>query len=192
MKILLASQSPYRKQQLKDLGLRFTAKSPKFDEDSLKGQGIAPRALALRLAIEKARSLVARHPDYVIIGADQLVALGKKVLGKPGSAKNAVKQLQMMSGKTHELVTALAVIYKGKVWTKTVVASVKLHRLSEKEIRAYVKRDRPLDCAGSYKFEHGGFSLVESMQVSDPSSLIGLPLIELSAILRNISRRRGS
>lgn len=186
MKIILASQSPYRKKQLEDLGLKFKAVRPLFDEDTLKNTGLSPRVLAKKLAIAKARSLSQLYPNDVIIGADQLVAFKNKILGKPGSFKKAFAQLKSMSGQKHELVTAVAVHYNGRTVTKLVTAKIEMRRLSDNEIRSYLMIDRPYDCAGSYKFEKAGLSLVKRLHVTDPSSLIGLPLISLTEILRSI------
>ncbi len=186
MDIILASQSPYRKMQLQNFGLRFRAMQPNFDEETLKTKIKNPLLLAKTLAAKKAESLQEKYPDAVIIGGDQLVALGTHILGKPGTRQNAIQQLQKMSGRTHQLITALSVCHKGKTYTDVVVAKVKMRRLSRDEIIAYIYRDQPLDSAGSYKFEKSGFSLVEKMTVTDPSSLIGIPLISLMKILTRL------
>ena len=179
MKIVLASSSKYRIQQLNDFGLDFLAVRPLFDEEKLKNKGLKPKKLCARLAYEKAASLTLQHADDVIIGADQLVSFRNEILGKPGTKKNAVKMLKKMQGKSHLLVTSVCMLYKNKKATRTVVANIKMRKLSNKEISQYVSLDNPIDCAGSYKLEKAGLSLVESLRVSDPSSLTGLPLIAL-------------
>ena len=184
MDIILASSSPYRTKQLKDFGLEFRTISPSVDEEALKARKtLPPRKMAQYLAYKKAMSLRGKHPHSVIIGADQLVNLKGQILGKPGNRENAIKMLEKMNGKTHELVTSLCVVAKKQSLTKTVIARIKMRRLKNREILAYVHRDQPLDCAGSYKFELSGFGLVQKIAVSDPSSLTGLPLIELSRLL---------
>lgn len=184
MNIILASQSPYRQQQLNDFGLEFRAERPSVDEEQLKTKRMPPVRLARFLAEEKAKSLCEKYPGSAIIGGDQMVVLKKKILGKPGSREKAIEQLQKLSGKTHSLITAVAVARNGKVKSAVVVAKIKMRRLSRDEILASIYRDNPLDCAGSYKLEKSGLSLVERITVADPSSLMGLPLVALHRLLR--------
>ncbi|MCB0350539.1 MAG: septum formation protein Maf [Bdellovibrionales bacterium] len=186
MQIILASTSPYRRQQLKDFGLEFRSIAPKFDEESFKSSKLHPRKLCTLLAQKKAESLTSQHPNALILGADQLVNLEGKVLGKPKTREKALQMLKQMSGKTHELITCLCVCYQGKVYKATVVAKIKMRKLTRDEILRYIYRDNPLDSAGSYKFEMSGLSLVKKMTVPDPSSLTGLPLISLMQILLKI------
>ena len=185
MQLILASQSPYRKKQMEDFGLSFKAIKPLFDEDSLKKLKISPEKLAARLSFEKAKSISEKHPEAWVIGSDQLVALGSKILGKPGSRQKAISQLSEMNGRSHRLITAVCLLGpNGKKFEDTVVAKIKMRKLTRQEILAYVYRDKPYDCAGAYRFESGGYSLVEKMIVSDPSSLMGLPMIALGTLLR--------
>lgn len=190
MNIILASQSPYRRQQLEDFGLQFSTAKPAIDEEQLKSaalkkKSMTPARLAQLLAEAKAYSLTEQFPDAAIIGADQLVAYKKTILGKPGTRQGAIQQLQKLSGKTHLLVTAVAVAAKGKVKSKVVVAKIKMRRLTRDEILASIYRDNPIDCAGSYKLEKSGLCLIEKLSVSDPSALMGLPLIALNHLLRS-------
>ena len=185
MQLILASQSPYRKKQMEDFGLSFKAVKPKFEEDSLKKLKISPEKLASRLAYEKAKSISQEKPEAWVVGSDQLVALGSQILGKPGSRQKAINQLCEMSGRSHRLITAVSLVGpKGKKYHEVVVAKIKMRKLSRQEIISYVYRDKPYDCAGSYRFESAGYSLVEKITVSDPSSLIGLPMIALGKLLR--------
>lgn len=185
MQIILASQSPYRQQQLRDFGLEFEIASPRVDEDELKNRFRAPAKLARFLAEEKARSLTELYPRAAIIGADQLVAFKKTILGKPGTREQAIQQLQRLSGKTHSLVTAVAVAHGKNVRSEVVVAKIKMRRLTRDEILASLYRDHPLDCAGSYKLEKSGLSLVAKISVSDPSALMGIPLLTLHRLLKS-------
>lgn len=185
MQLILASQSPYRKKQMDDYGLNFKAITPLFDEDSFKKLKLSPEKLASRLAYEKAKSLREKYPNAWIIGSDQLVALGSKILGKPGTRQKAISQLTAMSGRSHRLITAVTLAGpKDKIYHEVIVAKVKMRKLSRQEILTYVYRDKPYDCAGSYRFESAGYSLVEKISVSDPSSLMGLPMIALGHLLR--------
>ncbi len=201
LQIILASKSPYRIAQLKDFGLRFRALRPAVDEEQLKGYFFrnlkriskktgedpsAPHRLSRFLAVKKAESLAALHPEHAIIGADQLVFFEGEVLGKPKSPAKAENMLRKMSGKPHELITSVCVIYQGRIFRRTVTTRILMRKLSDDEIKKYVKRDNPVDCAGAYKFELSGLSLVARMNSTDPSSLIGLPLISLHKILKEI------
>lgn len=190
MNLILASTSPYRRIQLKSLGIPFTAMAPKTNESRLKKvfHQLEPKQLAARLAYEKAKSIQKTEAFAIIIGADQLVSFNNKILGKPGNARNAFKMLKSLSGKDHLLITSFVILYKNKTYKRSVVAKIRLRHLTDKEIYKYVNRDKPFDCAGSYKFEKSGYSLIEKMHVSDPSSLIGLPLIELNRVLQKIIR----
>lgn len=183
MVIILASTSPYRVEQLRNFGLDFLAVPPKVDEDKLKSKKLSPAKLSAYLAYKKSQSLAVDHFEDIVIGADQLVSLSGRILGKPHTREKAIEMLKKMSGKTHQLITSLCVIHKGKVHQKTVIAKITMRKLSRDEIVAYIYRDNPLDCAGSYKLEKSGLSLVKKLSVSDPSSLVGLPLISLMKIL---------
>lgn len=184
--IILASQSPYRKKQLKDFGFKFKTVASNIDENKLKKIIRNPQKLALALSLQKAQKVQERFPNDIIIGCDQLVALGSEILGKPGTKEKARRQLKKMSGKTHKLISAITILNKNKVTQDCVVAKIKMRKLSANEISIYVDRDEPLDCAGSYRFESGAYSLIQKMSVSDPSSLIGTPMISLNNSLRKI------
>lgn len=195
MKIIIASTSPYRAQQLRDLGLRFTAVAPQFDEEAYKAQSprLSPKILAKRLAYEKAMSVaraLSRAPEAIVIGADQVVSMTGQILGKPGSHKKAMRMLAKMQGRSHKLITSVCVVYvtRGKITAQQHVdiVKIKMRQLTQRQISHYVRRDRPYDCAGGYRFEKGGLALVEKMALRDPSSLIGLPIIELTRMLSKI------
>lgn len=186
MEIILASSSPYRILQLEQFGLEFRAIQPKVNEEALKSSRFSPQKLSTFLAFKKAESLSKEFPHDIIIGADQLVNLKGQILGKPGTREKAAEMLRKMSGKTHQLITSICLLHKGRRYEDTVVAKITLRRLTRNEILNYIYRDQPLDCAGSYKFEMSGYSLVKRMSVSDPSSLTGLPLISLMNLLLKI------
>lgn len=183
-KIILASQSPYRKKQLKDFGLDFNVASSDLDEDAYKAKIKNPQKLALELSLQKALAVQANYPNDIIIGCDQLVALGSEILGKPGSRDKAQQQLKKMSGKTHKLITAISILNGKKSYSDVVVAKIRLKKLTVNEISMYVDRDKPYDCAGSYRFESGAYSLIDKIDISDPSSLIGTPMIALAKLLK--------
>lgn len=182
LKLILASTSPYRRELMDRLGLPYQAVPPEFDENSLKGKIKDPVALAQALARGKADSLAT--PANCVIGGDQLVSFEGRILGKPGTAAAATEQLGKMQGKTHELITAVCLIYQNERTEFVDRTRITLRPLTESEIRNYVERDNPIDCAGSYKIEKAGITLIEKLECNDPSAIQGLPLIHLSAVLR--------
>lgn len=183
--LCLASTSPYRRELLQRLGLSFDVARPDCDETPLDGE--SPRDLVLRLARGKAASVARTHPQSLIIGSDQVAVLDQHVLGKPGETSRAVEQLRMASGQTVSFVTGLCLLdaASGADQADVVRFDVRFRELSDAEIRRYVQREQPLDCAGSFKSEGLGVSLFESMHGEDPNALIGLPLIRLCAMLRS-------
>lgn len=186
--LVLASTSPYRRELMGRLGLPFRCQAPRVDEDQLKeGLGpLAPGALAERLAEAKARSLIDVEPRAVLIGCDQVAAFQGRVFGKPGSIENAVEQLLTMSGKSHQLITALFVWHEGNTHRHTDVTTLHFRPLGRSEIERHVAADRPLDCAGGYKIESRGITLFEKIETQDHTAIIGLPLIALTNILRTL------
>lgn len=182
--IILASTSPYRKELLSKLGLPFTVQKPVCDEDAFKAKIRDPIELAVTLARTKAESLA--NYENCVIGGDQLVALGPKILGKPGTIEKAYEQLEMMQGNTHRLITAVWTIYKGQPYPCLDISEIEMRELSREQIEAYVRKDLPLDCAGSYKMEKSGLTLVSKMKCQDFSAIQGLPLIQITKILDEI------
>ena len=184
MKLVLASTSAYRKMLLERLHLPFDTDRPETDETPLPGE--APAATAERLAAEKARAVAGRWPDALVIGSDQVAYLGDQVFGKPGTEARAIAQLQRMRGQTVVFHTALAVLNTrtGHLQVEGIPTQVRFRNLSDDEIRRYVAKEQPLDCAGSAKSEGLGITLLDAMPGEDPTALIGLPLIALSRMLR--------
>lgn len=181
--LILASTSRYRKELLARLGLAFTTEAPGVDEDAVKATGLAPRRLAEVLAERKAAAVAARHPGSVVIGSDQLVADGDRILGKAHTRDGAADQLRSLRGRSHELVTAVHVIHPGGAERHLAIATLAMRGLSDAAIARYVAADDPVDCAGSYKLECRGIALFSAIACDDHSSIIGLPLIWLSGVL---------
>lgn len=184
--LILGSTSRYRRALFDRLGLPFTAIAPACDEEALKLPGFAPQALAESLAEAKAASLVPGHPDAVIIGSDQVCALGDEVLHKPGTPERAVAQLARMRGREHRLITAMVVAHGERRWRHTDVTVLRMRDLDQAALERYVAADAPLDCAGAYKLECRGVALMERIESADQSAIVGLPLIALTGILRGI------
>lgn len=180
MQLILASQSPYRRKQLENFGLKFTAISPSVDEEKLKSQGPQDLVELTRfLSEQKARSLSVRFPRDVILGSDQLVDFEGRRLDKPGTLEKAELQLLEMSGKPHRLITSLAILKGEELHLFTDITVIRLKSLNREMVRAYCQVDRPFDCAGAYKIEKAGMSLIDEIQTQDPSAIQGLPLMSL-------------
>lgn len=162
----------------------FSCESPEIDEVQNENETISE--LVLRLAVEKATHIAAKHNEGLIIASDQAAECESQVLGKPNNHENAKRQLMQMSGKTINFYTGLCVFNANtKISEKdTIVYSVTFRQLSEKEIDDYLFKEQPFHCAGSFKSEQLGVSLVSKMSGDDPSALIGLPLIRLCEMLR--------
>jgi septum formation protein len=172
---------------LQRLRLEFTAISPGSDEHFETGEKADD--IVRRLATDKAMAVAAMRPAAVIIGSDQVLTCNDEVLVKPGNFINACAQLSTLSGRTAVFSTGLCV-YDGRaddVQTAVVKYYVTFRDLQDEEIERYLNIEKPFDCAGSFKSEASGIMLTRSMRGDDPTALIGLPLIELS----NMLRRRG-
>jgi septum formation protein len=181
---VLGSTSRYRRELLERLRIPFEVKAPEVDETPQAGE--RPKALALRLALAKAKAVAAFHPEAVVIGSDQVADLAGQALGKPGKHDRAVAQLRQMRGQTVIFQTALAVVCLATGFEQVDLAEVRVvfRDLSDEEIEAYLQAEQPYDCAGSAKSEGLGIALLESIDNDDPTALIGLPLIRTARLLR--------
>jgi septum formation protein len=184
-KLILGSTSRYRAELLRRLGLDFEARAPGTVEDEQPGE--APAVRAMRLATAKANDAGAELPDALVIGSDQVAELDSVLLEKPGSAERAHAQLTACSNRTVNFHTALCLLdtRDGRLRTHLDLTRVHFRRLDAAEITRYIEREQPLDCAGSFKCEGLGISLFERIENSDPTALIGLPMIALAALLRD-------
>lgn len=183
-RLVLASTSAYRRGLLERLGLPFDCAAPGVEEAAHPGE--APRATALRLAEAKARAVAARFPDALVIGSDQVASCEGSVLDKPGNHDQAVRQLTLVSGKTAVFDTAVALLdtKTASLATRAVPCRVTFRTLDAARIERYLSIEKPYDCAGSAKAEGLGIALIARIDTEDPTSLIGLPLIALSEMLR--------
>jgi septum formation protein len=182
-RIVLASTSPYRRELLQRLRLSFDVLAPHVDECALPGE--APRATAMRLARLKADEVAQRSAGAIVIGSDQIADVDGAALSKPGSHEAALEQLERMQGRTIVFQTALAVVDTARsiALVDVVPTSVTFRRLPRTALEAYLRAERPYDCAGAAKIEALGIALVESVESEDPTALIGLPLIRLTSML---------
>jgi septum formation protein len=182
-RLVLASSSKYRKALLERLGLAFEVAAPQVDEAAFPNE--SPAETAARLSVLKARSLEPRFPDALIIGSDQVAAMGRERFGKPGTHETAVRQLRALSGKAVDFHTAVTLLdaRASSMETRLVDCRVHFRTLDERRIQAYLRREQPYDTSASAKAEGLGIALIERIRTDDPSSLIGLPLIALSEML---------
>jgi septum formation protein len=187
--LILASTSAYRRDLLQRLRLPFETVAPGVDESSPAGE--APEAVARRLALEKARAVASRRPGAVVIGSDQTATLdGVGVIGKPGDHERATAQLRAASGRTLVFHTGLCVWRPDAApLLDCIDTRVRFRTLSDDEIERYLRAETPYDCAGSAKSEGLGVTLLEAQDGPDPTALVGLPLIRLSAMLREAGLR---
>ena len=183
MEIILASTSPYRRRLLERLQIPFHCLPPQVEEGRLPGE--EPAAMAARLALAKARAIAKDHPEALVIGSDQVASLKGDLMGKPGSHDVAVSQLRCSAGKRVVFHTGLAVIVRSQNFERFHVEpfSVYFREVDDKSIENYLQRERPYDCAGSFKCEGLGIALFERLAGDDPTSLEGLPLIALTDML---------
>ncbi len=184
--LVLASTSRYRRELLARLTARFRVLAPDIGEAALAGETAA--GLAVRLAQAKARAVAMQCPNAIVIGSDQTAECEGAILGKPGNVERAHAQLDTASGRNVIFHTAVCIIDSRRAQPCEFAAldttRVLFRRLEHAEIARYVERERPLDCAGSFKAEGLGIALFERIESQDPTALIGLPLIALSRLLR--------
>lgn len=183
-RIILASSSPYRRMLLQRLAIEFDCEAPDVDESPEVGE--SPETYVQRVSVMKARVVANLHQNSIVIGSDQTLLYKQDVIGKPGNHEQAKKQLAMLSGQKVTFYTGLSVINSttNRVQSDCIGFTVYFRELNNQEIENYLDKEKPYDCAGSFKSESLGISLVSKMQGDDPTALIGLPLIRLCEMLR--------
>ncbi|WP_114417909.1 Maf family protein [Marinospirillum perlucidum] len=183
--LVLASGSVYRQQLLSKLGLPFEAVSPDIDETPVRGESASQ--LVARLAEQKAQALATSFPAGLILGSDQVCCHGELLLGKPGDRETAIAQLRKLEGQTVSFYTGLCLYNAAEGRKHTLVDEFRVvfRPLTQEQICFYVDSEQPFDCAGSFKSEGLGITLFQRLEGDDPNSLIGLPLIRLSELLRS-------
>jgi len=184
--VVLASSSVYRQALLDRLQIPYLCRSPNIDESPLPGEN--PQQLSLRLSREKAYALASTFPQHLIIGSDQVAAIDDKLLGKPETLTVAAQQLRLASGNQVSFYTSVTLLNAetSAVNSHTDITRVYFRKLTDNDIQRYLEAEQPYDCAGSFKVEGLGITLFERIENSDPTALIGLPLIRLAAMLRTM------
>lgn len=182
-RIVLASSSSYRRALLERLGIAFEQLAPGIDETPRAGE--RPAAVARRLTIEKARAVAARRPHAIVVASDQVAELDGAPVGKPATVEENVAMLVRASARVMVFHTGLAVVdaRDGREHVETVPTTVRFRTISRDRARRYVAREPALDCAGGFRCEGLGIALFSALEGDDPTALVGLPLIRLSAVL---------
>ena len=190
--IILASSSPFRKSLLANAGITFAAVKPDVDERAaeapLKGSGATPEDVALVLAIAKAAEVSERNPRALVIGCDQTLSLGDEIFHKPADMEGARRHLLHLSGKTHQLNSAVALVRDGEtLWSQVAVARLTMRKLEPVFIGRYLAGvgDKALSSVGAYQIEGEGIQLFDKIE-GDYFTIVGLPLLPLLASLRKL------
>jgi len=179
MKIILASGSPRRKEILEKIGLQFVVEESGFEEITLLKN---PTEIVKLFSKEKAKAVIKKYPEDLIIAADTVVVLGNKVMGKPKSELEAGQMLKKLSGKSHIVITGLSVAFGKKLITKVSKTKVKFNKISKKEIDAYVKTKEPLDKSGAYGIQGKAGIFVKEIK-GDYFNILGMPVGLLASLL---------
>ena len=184
-RLILASSSVHRKTLLERLRIPFSCHPPDIDESIKDGEAAA--SLVKRLARDKALEVVKDYPDALVIGSDEVAVVNSHILTKPDGHEDAVRQLNMMSGNLVEFLTCVCLVNSrsGQQQVDTVTVEVLFRQLTDVEINRYLEWEQPFDCAGSFKSESAGVTLVARISSDDNTALLGLPLISLQRMLRN-------
>jgi septum formation protein len=185
-RVVLASASPRRRELLNLIGIPHDVRPANVDETMRLRE--APRRHAERLAREKASAIAVRDPNLITIGADTVVVINRKVLGKPADAEDAARMLGMLSGREHTVITAVAVSRGRELRSAIEEVRVKVRRLSDEEIEAYIATGEPMDKAGAYGIQGFGATIVERIE-GDYFSVMGLPLVRLVGLMRDVGVR---
>lgn len=184
--IILASSSIFRKSLLEKLYLPFSTAKPDIDETQLNTESV--EGMVKRLSLLKAEKIAQENNHKIIIASDQSASFNGLSIGKPHNYKNAVKQLNSFSGQTVIFYTGLVVIDQNsnKVYQALEKTEVSFRNLTETDIHNYLTIETPYECAGSFKSEGLGICLFKSIKTEDPNALIGLPLIKLTSIFKEM------
>lgn len=183
-RVILASRSPRRRELLALIGIPHEVRPADIDETYLPGE--EPRAHAERLAREKARRVAA--PDAIVIGSDTIVVVDGDVLGKPIDEADAGRMLRRLSGRSHVVMTAVAVAWEGRMESAVEEAGVTFHTLADDEIAAYVRTGEPMDKAGAYGIQGYGATIVARVD-GDYFAVMGLALQLLVRLMRKLGLR---
>jgi len=181
--VILASNSPRRKAILEMLNIPFIQVSPEIEEDIEEGSD--SEEIAIKTAINKAKSVAGDFPKNPIIGVDTLVIIDNLILGKPKDIDDARRMLRLLSGRLHTVISAICVIMNGKVISDSDKTFVRFRTITEDQITEYIKTGEPMDKAGAYAVQGKGALLIEEIY-GDFYNVMGLPIVKLFNILNDI------
>ena len=183
--LVLASASPRRQELLRSAGMEFVVEPADVDETPLAGE--PARECAVRLAREKALAVWKRRQEDVVLGADTIVVVDGKILGKPADAEDAARMLRMLSGREHEVITGVCVAKAGEVRSSSETTLVRMNELTDEEIREYVATGEPMDKAGAYAIQGRASRWIPRIE-GDYSNVVGLPVALVWQMLRAAGR----
>lgn len=182
MTLILASGSPRRRELVKHLGVPYEIVPSRIEEREPRA-GESPAAYAESLAREKACDVAGQYPGAVVLGADTVVVIADRILGKPKSVADAVRMLQLLRGRWHQVVTGVAVVRGGTMRSGASLSHVHLREASDDELHAYVESGEPMDKAGAYAIQGLGGTLVDG-QKGCYNTVVGLPLSLVAELLQ--------
>lgn len=182
-KIILASQSPRRKDLLSHIVAKFSVQAADIDETVIPNE--SPITYVSRLSLEKAQHIFNSNPDAIVIGSDTSVIINDRILGKPVDLQDCINTLSLLSDKQHQVITAFTVMSKNKTVTQVVSTDVLFKAVNEEEIINYWHTGEPQDKAGSYAIQGIGAKFVKAINGS-VSSVVGLPLVEIEQVLKEV------
>lgn len=186
--LILASKSASRQAMMKNAGLKFTAIPADIDERALDEKFAGePQKLTKELARQKALSVARNNPDALVVGSDSVVALGEEIFNKAGNKQEALEKLMALSGKTHQLISAVAVASSGVIlWDRVQIAELTMRKFDENFARLYIEKlgQAALDCVGAYQLEALGPWLFEKIE-GDYFTILGMPLLPLLNYLQD-------
>jgi len=184
-KFVLASASPRRVQLLNKIIKKFKVIPSRVKESEISAK--TPEAFAVKAAIAKAEDIALKHRNAIVIGADTIVVLGKKILGKPKSKKEAIAMLESLAGKTHKVITGIAIVDSEtfEKYADYEITKVKMKKVADKEIIDYVKSGKPMDKAGSYGIQEIEEIFIDKIE-GDYNNVVGLPVGKLKKLLQKM------
>lgn len=186
MRFILGSQSPRRRELLTNAGIKFEIIKPNVDEIPKKGE--KPVDFVRRASIDKLKDILDKtkpNKRTVILTADTIVVINKRILGKPVDSTDAFRMLKSLQNRWHIVYTAFSLYYMGKIITRVVKTDVRFRRLTDKEIKNYIKSGEPMDKAGAYAAQGIGATIIKEIRGSY-TNVIGLPIAEVLKELKRL------
>ena len=187
--IILASQSPRRRELMMLLNTPFSSENPQIDE--VVDPALPIQKAVEKIAVDKAQDVFNRHPNAIVIGSDTVVVIDDEVLGKPKDDEDAIRMLKLLSGKTHKVITGVCMISEHEKIVFHSQAKVTFYPLDEALIKSYVASSLPMDKAGAYGIQDRGALFIESIQ-GDYYTIMGLPIAEVNRRLKKMEGGSGS